>query len=590
MLYSPTTPLGEPATTASTRGWDTVYAIRFADVNGAIARAGSSPDAFQYREGSTAGTGIEGEFGDWRLTGGSGRLVQLTLPVPAMFIREYDASGQVANVVERRHVDIVITLQLSALPQPDTPPGAGGGTVHELRVHLPNIAGPFGASVVTVDDVIYPAMSGAHTQPASDADPVNREVVRLLFADWINTVENLQGFNHAFCAVNLNAKATEGQFQWLMPVHMSYAVSQGPTPDTGIFAVLCMTGAPGDQRPIPESQDISPNAIPTGTNSAFLISKERFLSKLVMPGLSSQFAAPQDEAPDPATGEVPHWPQEYFEVAASGNMIRNSRPITIPNFQGRDQDDPSVARIGRNGLNLVMEDTYLDVRYEGLTHPFWWFWYEAIHNITVHVHAGLNPQGRFILTPPPEGTDDDLTEHTAVLVKTPAGQTIDNILIALDILAILVPVAKLGWGKFISGGAKVVGDGGSAAGKISKAGAEAAMEAGVKTITAGAKAGSAVKASGFFARNFSRIYTGITALLFVGLTAEKIIQIIGNDNDWAKGRIPEFKEFASRVMAPVTWPASTDFQVTSVRFNGSFQVGGEALFPAETHKEVSEHA
>jgi len=593
MLDTRETPLGEQSSTATTRGWDTVYAINFADVNGAIERAGSSPAGFEYREGTstTAGSGIDGGFGNWRMTGGSGRIVEMTLPVPAMFIREFGAQGQQIDAEERRHVSIVITLQLDSVPQPQTAPRADGGTVHELRVHLPNVAGPFGASVVTVDSVSYPEIpSGVHTQPGSADDEANAELIRILFADWINNVENLQKFNHVFCAVNLNAKAARGAFQWLMPVHLSYAVSAGPTPETGTFAVLCMTGTPDDRRPVPSTQDISPNVIPPGQNSAFLISKERFMAKMLMPGVQSMFAPPEGQMTDPETGTTLRWPGDFFEVAASGNMIRNTRPVVIPDFQGREEDDPAEARLDVNGVNLIMEDTYLEIKYTNLTHPFWWFWYDAIHNIDVHAHAMLTPDGKFMLTPPPEDSDDDRADHIASLVKTPTGQTIDNILIAMDVLAILVPVAKLGWGKFVSKGAKVVGDGASASAKISKAGAQAAMEVGVKTITAGAKTGKTVKAAGMLSTTFAKVYAGIVFALAVGLTVEKIIQMIGNDNDWAKNRIPDFKDFATAVMSPVQWSASAEFEPTDVRFNGSFQVSGTSLLPGDTSAGEQSHA
>jgi hypothetical protein len=70
-------------TTANTNGWDTVFGIKFDDVNQAIINAGSTPDGFDYPM-DPQGEAIEGTYSDWQVTGGSGQLLHMTLPVPEL--------------------------------------------------------------------------------------------------------------------------------------------------------------------------------------------------------------------------------------------------------------------------------------------------------------------------------------------------------------------------------------------------------------------------------------------------------------------------------------------------------------------------
>src|SRR5690606_38945377 len=100
--------------------------------------------------------------------------------------------------------------------------------------------------------------------------------------------DNLQEFNHVFSAVDINVRADKDSFQWIKPTKIGYAVN-APTDvpvDDYIFGVLAMTeGRQGTNL----SNEISPNIIPENANAGFLISQERFLNKILMPGVYVMF-------------------------------------------------------------------------------------------------------------------------------------------------------------------------------------------------------------------------------------------------------------------------------------------------------------
>ena len=138
--------------------------------------------------------------------------------------------------------------------KPDRP--LSGGAWMDLQ-----IKGVGAAPGVRVLDVTYNG-----TQPSD----IDKAIIQDLFRQWFEG--NMDDFTTVFASVNLNAKADEGQFQWLMPTHVSYAVAEESSLPDGIFAVLCMTE---NRDSTGLGHQVSPYAIPEGQRSAFLISPER---------------------------------------------------------------------------------------------------------------------------------------------------------------------------------------------------------------------------------------------------------------------------------------------------------------------------
>lgn len=251
--------------TAETYGWDTVFAIHIADANAAIAKAGTSPKTFEATD-EADGVSAKGEFGTWAIaTGGSGELVRLSVPLASV---QLDMMGEVSTVQGTALVDV----RLDFLRQDDES-GQGDGQLHHLKVSTTPSAGN---CVASIDKITYTS--------AKPSFLGNSALIELL-GDWLNA--NLGDFNHVFSTIDLNAKADQGEFQWIQPTDVAYAYADTGAPNDGVLGVLCMTEGRSSTGLI---QQISSMAIPEGARAGFLVSKERVLSNLMLPGMPHVFS------------------------------------------------------------------------------------------------------------------------------------------------------------------------------------------------------------------------------------------------------------------------------------------------------------
>lgn len=306
---------------ADTYDWDTVFAVKFKDVNAAIAKPGNTPKSYDQSE-STTESNIKGDFGAWSLTGGGDTLLHMnvTLKSGSLTFKGNETPPQ-HHVVDLAGVSATIEVQLDQLPQPGpvanhkTKKTATGGNTVGLRV----------SQTDTVDVTQINNMpSGAGFEATL--------LVQGLLKLWLNA--NLDKFTYAFASVDLNAKADKDGYQWLLPKYVGYAVLKRDNIDDSVFGVLCMVD---DAVAAPPTAQVSPNAIPEGQESGFLISQKKFLQHLVQPGLYSMFdgAKPGD-----------------FEVTPDGSMITNNTDVTMEKV-GDSGYQPVCAK---NTVQITMND------------------------------------------------------------------------------------------------------------------------------------------------------------------------------------------------------------------------------------------
>src|SRR5262249_48924054 len=154
------------------------------------------------------------------------------------------------------------------------------------------------------------------------------EAIQAVLTAWLNS--NLQQFNHVFAAVDLNVTADNGAFQWLKPTKLGYAVNTegADSSDDYVFGVLAMTSGRDDPN---LSNQISSNIIPSGANAGFLVSQERYIDQIFMPGAYMLFNG--------ATGAD-------FDTTNDGTTITNTQPLAFQKFVLDDGSVISDATIG----------------------------------------------------------------------------------------------------------------------------------------------------------------------------------------------------------------------------------------------------
>ncbi len=257
---------------AYTYGWDTVFAIRMPDVNEAIIKSGSSPESFSQIAPDNS-CSIRGTFGAWQLCGGDGVDLHFEIPIVSGNFLYQGKHYPLNNAL------VKIEVQLNYIPpQPKSVQVKSNPSRHELVMRTVR---PDAEPVVSVIDLTLPGC----------VDFIQKALMREILKVWFNA--NLNAFSHVFSAVNINRIVDKKQFQWLAPTHTSYAFAQGPTPESSILGVLCMTQGHNNAG---IASQLSPDAIPPGARSGFLISQERFLEEMVLPCLPKVF--PDSSASD----------------------------------------------------------------------------------------------------------------------------------------------------------------------------------------------------------------------------------------------------------------------------------------------------
>ncbi|MEL6957708.1 MAG: TULIP family P47-like protein [Pseudomonadota bacterium] len=541
-------------------GWDTVFAIRYSYVNDAIAASGRVPTSFNQTtqdEGDTLN--MAGNFASWGLTvGGTGHAIMMRLHVPSVTLKRTNHSDQT-----RTDVDFIIRVSLA--PH-DGGAGPDGGNLVNFKIAAPDSG--LNRDVV-VEEVIY---------EGSESDTTVRFLLSGLMEEWLN--ENVHTFDFVFSTVNLNSRADKDHWQWLRPTATSYAVTDDrQSESTGIFAVLCMT----EGREIAKDQEITRDTIPDGSNGAFLISKERFLSKVLAKGVGEMLDGPVT----PEAGKV--WPDDYFELTDDETMLTNTTALKIDQLQLKEGDDPVLATIPPRSFETRMYDSYLEIYFEALNHsygkaPLVGYLLDVSHEIRTRNVAALI-DGAFGLNPGTKEGDGELAiaTHKIKAVKTDAGKTLDVILWVVSIIGLVLPAAGWVWGRFFAAGAEEIEGGAVAAAEVIAEGVPAAEDV-IIADAAAAEAAVEITIAGqavAFGRWLGAFVVSRRAFL-IGMfslaarATQEILPIL-IDKD-IQGELPKYDEFAAEVMKPVAWPYSSGFDVTDVKFDNGFVSHGEPKF------------
>lgn len=271
----------ELGTEVTTLGWDTTYVLRVSDVNAVLEQSPDVPKRFDIVVDPVENYKASGEFGPWQIgLGGSGGIVFLAIPITTGSMttgeKEYSMNGAIAY----------ISVKLKYIPQ--LPPAAGT---------LTQVAGAVAAftnQIAETDDLKTDTSDRSESDPAVvvqnlvflDKPPATyiRALMIGALQEWF--VANLVQFAYIFATVNLNKKAADLEFQWLQPTYTGYAYFDGNTEENAYFSILNMTDG---RSPDGLSHQIAPRSIPTGSRAGFNISMQRYMEKVIFPGLVKGF-------------------------------------------------------------------------------------------------------------------------------------------------------------------------------------------------------------------------------------------------------------------------------------------------------------
>jgi hypothetical protein len=520
----------------STNNWDTAFGITFKDVNAAIIAQGSSPAAFTGEHAIAGGTvDVTASFGPWQLSGGSDSLLQMTLP-----LQDGTVSGA-GNDPVAFTATAVIQVSLGYIPQP-------GAATSDLKLNTGT-----GVSVISVTLTSGPDSA--------------RDSIKGALQGWLGA--NLAEFNHVFAAVDLNTQADTGEFSWLQPTHLGYALyTEGfASSDDYLFGVLAMTEHRAGSR---LSSEISPQIIPSGSQAGFLIAAERIVEKMFLPNITSLFKnASADE----------------FDTLDAGTTVYNSVPLNLPDFTLSDGTLVTDAAINSAGFTLAIGAGTVAISFNGMT-----FSYKEGYTVTVNygsVNAmGTDENGHLQLTPTGAPTlsvaVSESTSQTWKEIWEGIGISIAGAVIgaALGSLAEAGLAAREAATATIEGG--IEGANGSGAIELELVRLDGELTpveqlqnevSSLKSAVASLEEANApMSFSGYFRANFLKVLGGVIGAA-VGAAISDIPSILNGYADQDKNQMPTLDDFAAKAIGATTWADSSGYQLTSATLHGSLQLG-----------------
>jgi hypothetical protein len=376
-----------PANDADTYGWDTAFAINFANANTAIASGWPNvPDkAKKLAQAASDDPSyhIEGVFGPWQLTeGGDGKNVRMLCPVIS---GNYTAGLHVYPLV---NMQVVMEVGMEWVPDPDQFAFVIEGSPEvdsiktsldqnkisaDLQTEFTKQGKPLSGSataLVQQQGLEWLLTDGKanfyvfHTQDkdnnefltiyqfeaawasnlkllakaVSEDEPavtiitivnnpstgVAAAVLPELLSIWFN--ENIGDFNLVFAMLDLSPVVSQSdKYAWMKPTSTSYAVTDQGSLDTSVFGVLTMV----NNNPAGTNHQVSPYAIPGGSdaNAGFLISGALFMKNMLLAGARSIF----NDAP-----------LSSFEIINDGLTVQNTEDLVWGKFMMDNQSQGSI--------------------------------------------------------------------------------------------------------------------------------------------------------------------------------------------------------------------------------------------------------
>lgn len=568
-----------------TKGWDTVFALRYPQLNARLSAAYNDPKCRLPRRFDASVSGllgqlaVAGDWGPWQVTtGGSGRLLHMCCPIRSGKLTMDDQPKS-----DLRGMEVVIQVRLQ-LVKHDTSARDLTGYSHKLVVH--HEAGDSGEPPVAVV-----AIRDAHGRALNPADQAALEGPLLTWFD-----DHLQEFDHVFALVDLNDKIATGDFAWVKPLEqgVAYACAEDASPEatpeermaSSVFAVLCKTEGRVSKH---LAAEINTNAIPAGEEAAFCFSREMYLEHFVMSALPLLFQLEDATNKDIPTEQLLEDFRRNFQVQNDGKCISNIRKLKLPEMQlGDDGKGRRVQPVVDAGsFRFEIDGTLLRIEFSPMS-------FEYIAG--VHVHLYYSSTARLTLK---DGTISlvETGRSLKTVVEHDTSSVITSIVVGIVagvVLAAAGGAAGAALAKAIGGAAQAatttISESATTAVtevlvEAGEAEIQAAARAGANELEAAAtaaqevgslfnRAGNVVKnVAGYFKTNWPKILGGMLG----GAVAAPVGAYLQIAEALASGdtkKLPTLTSLAGSVSKTVAWSSNDLFEPTAIALHDAVQLSG----------------
>ncbi len=548
-------------------GWDTVNAISFTSMNQGVLQLKNFPANFKF---SDDGIDLSGAWADWSIcTGGGGVNVQMQCDI---------ASGQLSmdgsnTDLAKAWIKIQVNLEAVEKIDPAFKDSTGkGGTGTSLMLKT---SGSSGLPAVIV--------------MATSLDSVEslKFVAKGMFQEALNA--DLSGFVQFFHSVLLNETAAQGDYQWLKPTFLGYAVTDGTTNDDSVFAALSMLEGdkPIDDSGQPLADEVDGRILegmPSNANSVFAISAEKFVQHVLLTG---------------ALRVIPGTQAADFDQAEDNLAITNNQDLCWGEFllESGEKVKPTIPA---RGFRMSVEEDQIKLEFTGVNFVSYATAFGENVSINLVQFFKLGAQKKtdgsgYVLIVKNDDDDSDIPAISlhATVTPTQAQQNFDWAMIGIGAALAILPLGT-GLVKAAQGAIKI----GSrivnivqGAGDAAEVGIEmtemtpllaqdgviatADISESAQVADSEASAGSAAPRSGMALRNLTLanrfcIAGGIVTGL-VGLMSPIGKALAEHD----VSQLPTIDGFAAACLGATTWPNMSDWKLVDVRLGGALILYGQ---------------
>jgi hypothetical protein len=675
---------------ADTYGWDTAFAINFTHANAAIVKAWPtvSDGAKNLKQAASDDPDfhVDATLGPWQLTmGGDGRNVRLACPIVAGTYTAGSKSIPFANV----GCQVVIEVGMQWVPNPDqfsfvlntgvaaiakdldtntiddALKAAFATNKRPLSAAATSLVQTAGKEWLVTDGKTYYYLFHSTDKFADEflsvyefqtawannlkalADAVSAEepavaiitivknptsgvaaaVFEELLSIWFNT--NIGQFDHVFASLDLSPIVSESdKYAWMKPTATSYAVTDMGTMESSVFGALTMAL----NHPPSANHQVSPFAIPAGSDAGFLISGPMFLQNMLLAGAreifngaaASSFIIENDGLTVRNTTDLV-WGRFMMDDKKKGSISAGSYPgqldagtlsqgflnamgeISVPvtgytvsvttkgsqwlltkgsseyilNLDGANIDvfDATIVNVAKGDFTMSLVHTYVEIEFIDLLYSY---------NSDFDVHVNYTEQVQLSLQEH-AGKQifwfDQIQKNMVVSVtKTQAAitrQIVEGaVMAALSLVAVAGPIIE-----GLSAGAEI--------GEVTEEGGEAIIDAEAfenaervnpqaaedDALLAGEDAasqsgGRLTNIKNAFATPKWKAFGAFTALVGAAVGIDQAVAAIVEavaKKQWEN--VPGFDDFANLAITPYTWPNVGGFTLKSAGLAGSLQVG-----------------
>lgn len=254
-------------TTDYMQGWDVIVATRQKQINQGIKRAydeGMIPKDFNQKMtfeflGTKIDVTISGTFGTMQVVGGTGQVMQILLPVEKGTIE-----GAGGFKIDIKGTKVIVSLNLTFVESQVKPKD---GYNYDITIDFTKQDAWVGINLIDLPPVLEQ----------------QRTAIAIALTDYLR--KNTGGQSYRIATVNLKNYADQPEFKYVVPKLVQYAMlTSTQSADQNIFAMLLQSVSAS-----PGKAQLLDGTIPTGFESAVLVSNPLFMQHMIAPAIAKGF-------------------------------------------------------------------------------------------------------------------------------------------------------------------------------------------------------------------------------------------------------------------------------------------------------------